>query len=160
MEQFSVAHLCIKCPVYCSLELSVIRQKGESRNGCFKKTKHFKFSEKRTFLTPLIRTRTYVYQGVRNIFFRKIWRALFSWNTHFEIYPFALLPTNYAFLMILTNLTMLDFSQPWLTVCSFRHTKICYLQLFIPADFINSFHTTGLFLDPLKTENLRKKPVA
>ena len=30
---------------------SVIRQKGESQNGCFKKTKHAKFSEKRTFLT-------------------------------------------------------------------------------------------------------------
>ena len=31
---------------------SVIRQKGESQNGCFKKTKHAKFSKKRTFLTP------------------------------------------------------------------------------------------------------------
>ena len=31
---------------------SVIRQKGESQNGYFKKTKHVKFSEKRTFLTP------------------------------------------------------------------------------------------------------------
>ena len=31
---------------------SVIRQKGESQNGCFKKTKHAKFSEKRTFPTP------------------------------------------------------------------------------------------------------------
>ena len=31
---------------------SVIRQKGESKNGCFMKTKHAKFSEKRTFLTP------------------------------------------------------------------------------------------------------------
>ena len=31
---------------------SVIRQKGESQNGCFKKTKHAKFSEKQTFLTP------------------------------------------------------------------------------------------------------------
>ena len=30
---------------------SVIRRKGESQNGCFKKTKHIKFSEKRTFLT-------------------------------------------------------------------------------------------------------------
>ena len=30
---------------------SVTRQKGESQNGCFKKTKHAKFSEKRTFLT-------------------------------------------------------------------------------------------------------------
>ena len=31
---------------------SVIRQKGESRKGCFRKTKHIKFSKKRTFLTP------------------------------------------------------------------------------------------------------------
>ena len=29
---------------------SVIRQKGESQDGCFKKTKHVRFSEKRTFL--------------------------------------------------------------------------------------------------------------
>ena len=33
----------------------VIRQKGEFQNGCFQKAKHAKFSEKRTFLTPLIR---------------------------------------------------------------------------------------------------------
>ena len=31
---------------------SVIRQKGESQNGCFKKAKHAKISEKQTFLTP------------------------------------------------------------------------------------------------------------
>ena len=31
---------------------SVIRQKSESQNGCYKKTKPAKFSEKRTFLTP------------------------------------------------------------------------------------------------------------
>ena len=31
---------------------SVIRQKGESKNGCFKKIKRAKFFEKRTFLTP------------------------------------------------------------------------------------------------------------
>ena len=31
---------------------SVMRKKGESQNECFKKTKHAKFSEKRTFLTP------------------------------------------------------------------------------------------------------------
>ena len=33
-------------------ESSVIRQKGESQNGFFKKTKHAKFSEKLIFLTP------------------------------------------------------------------------------------------------------------
>ena len=31
---------------------SVIRQKGESQNGCFKKAKHAKISKKQTFLTP------------------------------------------------------------------------------------------------------------
>ena len=49
---------------------SVIRQKGESENGCFKKTQHAKFSEKRTFLTILI--------GYEMFASRKIWRALFS----------------------------------------------------------------------------------
>ena len=36
----------------------VIREKGESQNGCFKKSKHAKISEKQTFLTP--DTHTYV----------------------------------------------------------------------------------------------------
>ena len=31
---------------------SVISQKGKSQNSCLKKTKHAKFSEKQTFLTP------------------------------------------------------------------------------------------------------------
>ena len=31
---------------------SVITQKGESQNRCFKKTKQAKFCEKRTFFTP------------------------------------------------------------------------------------------------------------
>ena len=30
----------------------VIRQKGEPQDGCFNNTKHVKFTEKRTFLTP------------------------------------------------------------------------------------------------------------
>ena len=33
-----------------------VRQKDESQNGCFKKTKHVKFSEKTTISYPLIRT--------------------------------------------------------------------------------------------------------
>ena len=74
----------------------VIRQKGESQNGCFKKAKHSKFSEKRTFLTSGMFTYACV-SGLRNIrFFRKIWRAFFSWNTRFEIRPFSLLPTIFS----------------------------------------------------------------
>ena len=34
--------------------------------------------------------------GDKTFVFRKIWRALFSWNTRFEIHPFALLPTNWG----------------------------------------------------------------
>ena len=41
--------------------LSVIRQKDESQDGCFKKTQHVKFSEKRTFL--------FAPGGVRNVRF-------------------------------------------------------------------------------------------
>ena len=74
----------------------VIRQKGESQNGCFKKAKHSKFSEKRTFLTSGMFTYACV-SGLRNIrFFRKIWRAFFSWKTRFEIRPFSLLPTIFS----------------------------------------------------------------
>ena len=65
---------------------SVIRQKGESQNGCLKKTKHSKFSEKRKNLRVSIR-------GYKMFVFWKIWRVLFSWNTRFEIRPFALLPS-------------------------------------------------------------------
>ena len=43
------------CRVYELMMLiksSVVRQKRKSKNGCFKKTKHAKFSEKQTFVTP------------------------------------------------------------------------------------------------------------
>ena len=44
---------------------SVIRQKGDSQNGYFKKTKHVKFSEKRLSLPP--DTRTYDNLDVQKI---------------------------------------------------------------------------------------------
>ena len=75
---------------------SAIRQKGESQNWCYKKTKHANFSEKQTFLSAW-----YAYVCVRirrwKIFvFLKIWHALFSCNIRFEIHPFVLLPTIYC----------------------------------------------------------------
>ena len=43
-----------KClEVFCFCILSVIRQKGESQNVCFKKTKHAKFSAKSKHILPL-----------------------------------------------------------------------------------------------------------
>ena len=48
------------------------KAKGKSQNGCFKKTKHVKFSENKVSY-PMIRTRTYhgVRKGVRNFCFSK-----------------------------------------------------------------------------------------
>ena len=48
---------------------SVIRRKGESQNRCCKKTKHVKFSEKRTFLTYWYAHVRVHNQGVRNVHF-------------------------------------------------------------------------------------------
>ena len=72
---------------------SVIRQKGESQNGCYKKTKDAKNYEKQTFLTPL-RTRICAYQGVRNDRFSENLTCFAFLYTCFEIRPFALLPTS------------------------------------------------------------------
>ena len=47
--------------VTCNSSLSVIRQKGESQNGCFKKRKHTGFSKKKIISYPLIQTRTCAY---------------------------------------------------------------------------------------------------
>ena len=48
---------------------SVIRRKGESQKGCFKKTKHVKFPGKTNISNPLVRTRTCAYLGIRNVRF-------------------------------------------------------------------------------------------
>ena len=72
---------------------SVIREKGESQNGCNKKVKDAKFSEKGTFLTPrYVRVRVCI-TGLEMFIFWKIWLALLSCYLRFEIQLFALLPT-------------------------------------------------------------------
>ena len=96
----------------------VIRQKGESQNGCFKKRKHAQFSEKRIFLTPWyahVRARI---RGKKCSFFRKIWRALFSWNTRFEIRTLALLPAICRNILSRWNLVFLS------NLCCFWHEMI------------------------------------
>ena len=69
---------------------SVIRQKGESQNWCFKKTKHVKFSEKTNLSNPLICTRTCAYQGVRNVRFFEKFDVFCFLET--PVLRFALLP--------------------------------------------------------------------
>ena len=80
---------------------SVIRWRGESQNGCFKKTKHGKFSKKRTFLTPLYVSEHFLppythrcaYQEVRNVRFQENLTCFVFLKTRFEIRSFGLLPT-------------------------------------------------------------------
>ena len=75
----------------CKLQLnpisSEIRQKGESQNGCHKKTKHPNSPKNKHFLPHETR------KCVRNIRFSENLDVLFSWNARLEIPPFALLPT-------------------------------------------------------------------
>ena len=99
LKYFNKYKFSIKKSIYINTDVlnsSVIRQKGESQNGCFKKTKQCQIFQKTNISHPLTRTHTSAYQGVRNVRFSEIWLAFFSWNTRFEIRPFVLLPTNYS----------------------------------------------------------------
>ena len=81
------------------------------------KTKHAEFSEILIFLTPWYAPRQIfrkinisyplmcVSGGKNCLYFRKNWRALFSWNTRFEICPFDLLPTISSNTNILNAIT-------------------------------------------------------
>ena len=79
------------------------KSKGRILNRFFKKTKHVKFSEKRTFLTKEM------------FVFLKIWRALFSWNTRFEIRSFALLPARITkFIRVVADIELgVDWLGDW-----------------------------------------------
>ena len=61
---------------YCQYNLSVMRQKGESQNGYLNKTKHAKFFQKQTILTPLCTKRNDLYQVLLLVLH-------FTWDHHF-----------------------------------------------------------------------------
>ena len=64
-----------------------ISKKKKSQNRSYKKTKHTKFSEKQTLLNPW-NANIGSHIRRRNVRFSEIWRALFFYNTHFEILPY------------------------------------------------------------------------
>ena len=49
--------------------------------------------------SPIYRTKTIFNHVSFGFVFRKIRRALFSWNTRFEVRPFSLLPTKWLILL-------------------------------------------------------------
>ena len=70
------------------------KQKDESQNGCFKKAKHAKISEKQKhFLPPDTDTYVCVSGGKKLLFFGNFGALCFLETPVFEIRPFALLPT-------------------------------------------------------------------
>ena len=102
-----------------------------------RKVKHaIKFSlkiiQKRRYIvgnkaTGRISKRVFKENKTRQIFrktniFQKISRTLFSWNTRFEIQPFALLPATFCFLTaviwskkkVVKNLVSIFIGSPWL----------------------------------------------
>ena len=126
----------------------VIRQKGKSQNGCFKKTKRAKFSEKVTFLTlPSASFGVFsCISGWEMFVFQRIWRAVLSWNTRFEVHPFALLPTKSNFkerFRFSTNAEhyskfycLLNASSTTLVICfvntlCYTQMKVNYLKIFL-----------------------------
>ena len=62
-------------------------KKKKSQNRSYKKTKHTKFSEKQTLLNPW-NANIGSHIRRRNVRFSEILRALFFYNTHFEILPY------------------------------------------------------------------------
>ena len=95
--------------------LSGIRQKVEFQSGCFKKAKHAKISEKQTFLTPLIRTRTCANQEVGNVCLSKI-LACFTFLKHpFWDSPFCLITDELTCPVFYEQLVWRDpVNQRWL----------------------------------------------
>ena len=74
----------------------IVGKKAEGRisKQVFQENKACQIFPKTNIFYSLIHTCTCACQGVKMLVFRKMWRALFSWSTHFEIRPLALLPTK------------------------------------------------------------------
>ena len=84
---FLFVRICLQIP---STKIwRVIRQKTESQNGCFKKTKHAKFSERRRFLPPDKHTYLCVSGSKNRSFFGKFGMFCFLEK---PVLRFALLP--------------------------------------------------------------------
>ena len=75
---------------------SVTRQKDKSQNGCFKKTKHAKFSEKRTVLIPWYAD-VHAYHEVRNAHFSENLACFVFLQHPFWNSPFCLIADDIQF---------------------------------------------------------------
>ena len=91
------------------------------------------FRKKIIFFNPWY---AHVSGGKKMSFLRKIWRDLFSWNTHFEIHPFALLPTKRTYFKLI-SLLGLDILAKFLEtviskrICQFSSYSIYFCPILL-----------------------------
>ena len=94
---------------------------------------------------------------------RKIWRALFSWKTRFEIHPFASLPTKYGSCLNIVRYSIS--SKFFLFSCSITHfsersAKVIDTSKVSTGETFNKIVNSDLYVKPswqyLKSENYCK----
>ena len=100
---------------------SVIRQTGESQNECFKKTKHAKFSEKRTFLPPW-------YAHVRNIRFSGNWACFVFLKHPFRDSHFCLIADDIIPCKLMKMNAVVEVSQKFFK----NFTKVIFQSISLP----------------------------
>ena len=115
----------------------VIRPKGESQNGCFKKTNEAKFSKNISY--PLIRTRMCAYQGVRNVCFSEN-LACFVFVKHpFWDSPFRLITDN-----VIPHFTALLDKQVHLKE-TIENSKVCHQKKNLKEHLISATGSDGFY---------------
>ena len=85
-----------------NLNLSVVREKGESQNGCFMKTKHFKFPEKQILLSPDTQTYGCVSWGKKCSFLAYLTSFVFLKHPFWYL-PFCLITVRIIHFKCLTR---------------------------------------------------------
>ena len=131
----------------------VLRQKGESQNGCYKKNKARQiFKKNEHFLPP----DTHMHIRRQEMFvFQKIWHALFSCNIRFESFPFALLATKLSlFFTSLCSTSKNDMTGVYKGNIGVKWVRVFRLKHFVNTPFFisNAFFQLSLSVPYLFNE--------
>ena len=111
---------------------SVIRRNGESQSGCFKKTKHVKLPEKRTFLTPRSQTYVCVSGGKKRSFFGNLKCFVFLKHPFWDWPYYRRLTISFSWIFRWS--LILEFSSRWIE-------RSFYVKIF-PHKVLTKFQPT------------------
>ena len=124
---------------------SVIRQKGESQKRCFKKAKHAKFSEKRTFLPPDTHTYLCVSGGKKRSFFGKL-GVLFFLETPVLTFTLLRCYRQYFVINILRLFLRVKCCHLFYTLSSFSVQYLFFTNVTTASQWFNSSIKVLFFL--------------